>query len=1847
MNNNTSTISGNPRQTNSHLHEPQRNETRPCSPQELGIVNAQYEVDKSFTFGPAYLTEELRSNVRNFLDQERWNGVSLREVIKQIMAATRLASPLLVGDDALRLIGMDFLLQQYKSLLRQVRADLSPEDCLSQECLYFARRACQKRVSSLTVRFCPTKAVELDTLHRALIERLGAKSVSGILDFKKDNTSFSSFYCESKVDGVNERIYFTFPTSLNTPFAASGDALQICIQPEGLMEYGVGNQWCVDTMHQRVRVLQRGKNLSKTIFRYVRNGYEVTEHERNILKQEILLPVDFLRKLSTDSDSSPERTLQNTLLMVQLTKDVAFLDEADLPEVPDSVWYQALCLLKQKQATYEEVECVMYLFGMLLARFQGDQYLEAVHSTTKKGIVFCNNTPGAECAFIVRKPHISLDSFDRFIPLIEAILRKPGFRRTEALSHQPSTSSYLAQLITCHTQGFEACLKTFPEELAGKSNAYKHVVGKVMKLVLQTRGLDIPELLHNGGILSDSLALGWAEALLAMGYSTTGVDLLAQSEGHHEVKCKWIKHFLAHQNFGLANRLIRQVAEVVGEDQVRSWLQSTASTNNHALLVDSLMQTKWVHVAYMSNPGLTHNIERLFNALHVEGPHQHEFVNLLAFQALSPAGAYEWADRMLQAVEDGTCTLSKNTRKRLRQERANFVANATSQELAVRYLRQFVVEYSDDDARMVVGCLEGTSNLALCRWYLELPLPPTFEPERRLALYSQMVSRFPELSSYSSHAAALKEHIEPDHIKALRAFLSASQLTKEDKEKLLKILETSSVPLDLVESYLQLPETVLPFKFEPARRVRLFLHLLAMHPSLLNKRWQEHLKALKLRIHEELPEVQAARALSKDAKTFDILFSIFYPKVRKEAPKAPAAKVVAKKADPASIIEELLANNDRKNQVASLLVKHKLSARLWKRAFTVFTNDLVHDVKIPHAIRLLIANTNELPNETVVEVWAMIFADARWHTTLKEEELFCGIKALKDETHEKRVSLVLEVLLPLVAKYPKHLSQAYTFYSRIAENHPRKVAFGISLIEQLKETDSAERLTQAAEIVQLLVKKDALSEAIVPFARASRTHDAVTRNAVLAVIRSSATSKRNTAMEFILKQFWDHPAIDVLEELYALARELQLRTKNVQATIHRDLCLRLLKESQSLETLLCLFEDEALQATQEHVPAYSLLQKLALTCTNPSQIERTLRLMLRLQKQNKTTFSTQIMLLQIQHVGWTEESKELFDEFLSLYNVEGDKAAQSYSILPCKGHTFSNAEEVTSICPLMIDPRGKWPFTDDVMVFIQTAIEMAKGATHEPSARRLLDVAIQSFRNLLDNGLVDAAIAERLRPLFDHFMRTQEEKQILSSLQKKIYRITGFAQTKQDFESEDLVSLQVIKERLGVAEDETTLLELQSMLLVWQEKELKTAYKEHHDCLVEICNVYRKHPSLLGDVPLQRSLIALLAPNTMPFTLKRGLEAKTWIVRAAELYINFYFEMYQERVKASPNGGYSSTVTMKGRERTELLKYTPNGQIARHCLDAMVRCLCHLSRVGVLDKEFTLVTESARKIMSLYRYRCFISIDDQRALLGPFTEIIVEKGRPDRLELAYEWLQVIAQYKSEVSYEKTFNQTLHNLIDSCVHLEFTNPELEAFLDCLTTPFVRKVVDGHRTHLKSHKEPLTIIQIRQIFNVLNTIYSSHRTAGRKVGEEQRQIAKSCLDAMILACNYANTNKLYDDQEHVYIEHSHILLSHVRSPSLFGIPLLVSAVQPFMNRLSDVFQCMLTYKDDSHYAMMLNVLLPKVIDKKLNAHERAFFEQLLADWKVLSPKEAGAHIANAALKSVEDNLAMLEIDNDGDK
>lgn len=319
------------------------------------------------SFDPAP-TAELQRNLEDFLQTPWSDDLNLKWMLWFIQQQLVLVSdilPIIVGEELLGIIGWEFLSKsRYK-------------EHVSPECQARAQAECQKKPHTLTVRF----ALRPGTDHRAvachvqnvLKDILGAAVVSKLFHVEDQENKFSLF----SISKEGQKLHFMFPTLLNHPYVATQDALQIRLNHnfEPVIEdNGVGNQWCLDTMHKVVRVVHsEPKNLSKVIFRYLQTGSTFAQNELEIMKGELIFSspehlIDFWRKCGGDK-------IQNMLLLCQLCAQAgseglleSFIEKAgaSLDALnPKNFWHLSLMLLREKKIPFREFETILQCIALV------------------------------------------------------------------------------------------------------------------------------------------------------------------------------------------------------------------------------------------------------------------------------------------------------------------------------------------------------------------------------------------------------------------------------------------------------------------------------------------------------------------------------------------------------------------------------------------------------------------------------------------------------------------------------------------------------------------------------------------------------------------------------------------------------------------------------------------------------------------------------------------------------------------------------------------------------------------------------------------------------------------------------------------------------------------------------------------------------------------------------------------------------------------------------------------------------------------------------------------------------------------------------------------------------------------------------------------------------------------------------------------------------------------------------------------------------------------------------------------------------------------------------------------
>ena len=564
---------------------------------QVSAVDFQYLklshlVDSSGALVPSHknrfqrqLTEQAMSNVLHFLDDDKNRAIGTKKIAMRVfvlqickklkdlcsqvpelgkwMGKDPVAQdPRLLGEELYRLLGQEQLIEAYANCIDQK----STTPLLSQAMREELRERTKKLPDTLTIRIPLHKNMDGKTRH-LLIQQLHAfllaeyKNVSNC--FKVDDTTeLSGFYMKCAVGEASQRINFIFPTALQHEYVATCDALQVIMpldrmQKPYLEDNGVGDQWAIDTLFKIVRIaVKDGKFLSKVLFRYLKEHYQVATNELEIFKTEQLTEPTaasinlYCNCLTQDPFCSKEQAHHITYLIAYAT---SFFGHNAL----------AVEFVKEQIKVYPECAPLKILQQGTISPVELDQI---VSFFAEAASVHFQTDPAAGFAAL-QKHQGQLQALD---PIIDPIPKPIKPASVKAIEHTPASSpiGFLGRLYLSH---HEELLRHFPLVLGATQGNLRARIANAMQAFC--RRIDLP---FSQSWLTETLEpLEWIKGLLHgpnAEFQRIGQDLLYGLEGHVDTKKKWILQLLGEPS-GQALRFILLLQEQASVEEMTRWIQ--------------------------------------------------------------------------------------------------------------------------------------------------------------------------------------------------------------------------------------------------------------------------------------------------------------------------------------------------------------------------------------------------------------------------------------------------------------------------------------------------------------------------------------------------------------------------------------------------------------------------------------------------------------------------------------------------------------------------------------------------------------------------------------------------------------------------------------------------------------------------------------------------------------------------------------------------------------------------------------------------------------------------------------------------------------------------------------------------------------------------------------------------------------------------------------------------------------------------------------------------------------------------------------------------------------------------
>ncbi len=1076
---------------------------------ELAIIDESAKVDPQLPFDQT-TTAELLSNLNHFLYTERSNGHALQTVLNAINRQIRgmCSNPLLIGEELKGILGWDFLSSKYLSLVQQKDPSAKISDCLSLECIEQAKSDCQLAGHTLTIRYHLLPHVEnrttvVDSVYGNL-KMLLKDAISAPIHIDAEQTHFSSFCYESGLNGALQRIHFVFATELACPFITSSEAVQIELIDKAavLIDNDTGNQWCVDTMLKILRVVHPSKNLAKLLFRYIKNGYDSRGSADEIIHKEVLSKdtltlFDFWEKCNNDSPSnSIEHRLQNALFLCQAIAKtgqpetvLSFLDSiaAKLGPIDSqtSLWHASIVLLKDQVVSFDELESLLQIFAVaaLTLHSTNDTKVSCTSFLGTPSLSFRSTKENSECTFIV--PLEMQKALQTFKIIYTRI------KDHEALAH---------------------LLDALCNNLSTKKRAHPQITLEDAPTLLENSESYIPLLLFS--------TLAHHKDLFRLALKMLPRELPLRGEIEQRMIKKALQVAFASQELTLPHHL--QNGGIHSDTHETAWIEylvnsghDTCTKAGKELLRELTGHVKFKSRLIKSHPELALRLVKQIenDALISEADVKHWLlesplqVSTLIWHTLVTSSSGRWLT--LCVVTCPNFLLDVFTAKDNKAITALLAAINPENNRRSEYLTAllpFIINSTmlTQSPDVVMRTLEVLDNeehqlSKKSKSYLRDQLNPFVEKSRELSL-NAVAMRF--LKVYTLHGCG--------HIDTTELFTCAE----------------NPLPKDLAEWYLSLRGSIIIYKADPARQVRIFLHIAKQHNSLICSKDSAYMGELykRLQVNEELPRLQAEITTAKQAlRSTKIdttaLFAMFFPVKKQKAtpqkqehPKGPVAIIRSHlhMQDWQKAARALLSQKEGSEELYSLaklciagllqqsspslaeltlalLSRYSLdSAEPWIQLFDTYSSRLELDY-ISAGIDQLLECKETMPDTTKREIWTKIIGNSQWLTSQKSVRLLDELEFFKTlfaeqsntaqtaERMQNNLANALKIFIRILKTTPgtlqKHLPTTYKWHALLPATHKDKIALAFSLIKLCQPTDTIEVVTSACGVIDFLLPR--------------------------------------------------------------------------------------------------------------------------------------------------------------------------------------------------------------------------------------------------------------------------------------------------------------------------------------------------------------------------------------------------------------------------------------------------------------------------------------------------------------------------------------------------------------------------------------------------------------------------------------------------------------------------------------------------------------------------------------------------------------------------------------------------------
>ncbi len=1595
---------------------------------ELGIINEEGVVAPGSAVR-LELTDQSRANIQAFLTDIRSDGHQLIALLNAIHFHIQGKSlpARIVGEELKGLLGWDCVYRGLQGLV----PDQKVEDCFSAECLDTLKAECSEPPKILTIRFILDKSFVNRQQHIAnLFSYLDGYILKGsVAHIDDEHVHLSSFCYQSVWRGVCQQIHFTFIEKIHSHYLTTNEAVQVALDTTPhLLDNEKASQWCVDIALKRLAVSEASSKTGKVLVRHIRRGYDPLGQESAIVQEGLYA---LWLRCNGDYIEDEVRYIQNALILCQLayqagaSRDIVpFLTQSCPAHLitTKSVWHAALSLIRDQHITYEELEHLLVVLGVVASTLETT--VSRRSRLGKEKLVFatpdfCYQVP----LWLEQASRSFLSSFSRlkdkdaFIYLLEAFVYKPK---------GSNLASYDLDEIKKHLNDSEAgrALTLLLSNLPDAQDLFRTCLKIAPTYELEHRLLAKTLATHELPPYSPKSpdATTWITYLM-MHYSQVGKELLLQLEGHAKFKARYIGHS------DIAATIVSQIENdpSIEATDVRKWLQRQSRNAIWA----QLFAGRWAQVAATSHPDLITSLDRLVEVFESDDHPSAELTLLVLKRAMQDEAL---ASRVLSKVEQSPDLLTKAPRQHL-----NSIVSTLSGPLAMRAMR-------------------ATGQ---------------YKPEVVLS--------------------------------------AARDLTSSD----------------LVDHYLSLRKTTLPYKYEPETQIRVFIAIANAYPDKVTKQDTTYLQSLyNLLSHERQDALKMEVLKSGVHTTFKEQFACFFRTPKEQKPQAVqvvTAESLIKQGKLEEALKRLLADASAPKKLCMQCVNGILKREVTLSVFRLLAKHLADELPLWQEALRQAASSFTCNFDDVVAivqtlgdspVWNIVFSFAKFISVKKMTEL-ANSKPLFEKILKTQRNLDGFIEFLISARSP--IPHAWLQY--VPDAHPQKLALGIRLSQLVKQDDAQEVFEGYFRfIIQVLPQlTNAHLTQLKAFGNAARA-----ATTPVLFVQTLGESTHPVAHRLAVELFSSHPHAGVQQALWRSMHGVAMHEQSPRYVKIIDSYIL----QMPLETLLDLYEamfqfagflpqnpiDPAILLKTEKIchPAYSKgyqrLFALAIESTDSLLLERALLVDLLLKMYYPTqcahirqlyqdidrTVQRGILKLLQQH-GWTPSICNYFIQYVIHYH--GETAHSMLHRVTRRFYSETRAPHLTTIAPLHND-------IPELRTFITSSLEFAAKAASVEEKRTLLNFALQLIRNLMEKGFMkaeDSALIEQLvcascpqDPLFaehTHLMtallRKAVRKKLMPVDDPRLSRcITHLQLDLADILKERVEALKAMKEALLLATEETAaevIKREQENLLIWQEGETDTCSDERQEVLDLMFSLCRKHRSIVTEYHEFIDIIEeVLHPNGAIAGLEFGNQSQRQVLSLQKQVFELHVHIY-------------NTTT---DDETALA--------VLHTIIEKFYIVCYHNLYKDLYDEFY---DQARAILHLLA-TARLPVSTYVETVATFTSLIIAERGDDakRLSLINEWLITVRKHRHDADYKPYLEAVLVRIREAQATNEFTDELFESYYACLTTPQKISTIDAFSktVQLYATTSPTLFVSFCAIYKSL---------VADEQSDQVRQVTATCFDAMV--------------------------------------------------------------------------------------------------------------------------------------